>query len=196
MAFQAFVFGKLPAHGDFVRRGLSAEAQQLWDDWASGEIHGAREALGEEAFEGAHDFAPAFRFVSGPGGLGPHWRAGAVAPSVDSVGRRFVVVMGLDGLAPHEAAVLGCVLADRCEAALRGALVNALDADAAVADLAAEAPCEAELAVAKQLVTAIQGEGVWWRSGDASIQAGATPPAGLMMKAISELATSRIADER
>ena len=38
MAASPFLFGKLPAHGDFVSRGMEAAAQQVWDGWASGEI--------------------------------------------------------------------------------------------------------------------------------------------------------------
>jgi type VI secretion system protein ImpM len=90
----AFAFGKLPAHGDFVARGLDEAARAAWDAWASAGLQGARDALGD-GFEAAHDQAPPWRFRFGPGPFGAGWRTGAFAPSVDRAGRRFVIVLGV-----------------------------------------------------------------------------------------------------
>ncbi len=91
MTRRAMLFGKLPACGDFVARGLSPERQAAWDGWATQELAGAREALAAR-FEGAHDVAPPLAFRIAGEGL-----AGLVAPSIDSVGRRFVLIAGLSG---------------------------------------------------------------------------------------------------
>ena len=74
-----FVFGKLPAHGDFVSRGLSDAAREAWDSWATAALERLRD--GHPDFEDAHDAAAPWRFVAGPSTLGPGWRAGALAAS-------------------------------------------------------------------------------------------------------------------
>jgi type VI secretion system ImpM family protein len=89
----AFAFGKLPTHGDFVARGLSGRGRDAWDAWASAGLEEARTALGE-AFEARHDTAPPVRFSFGPGPFGEGWQVGAFAPSVDSIGRRFIILLG------------------------------------------------------------------------------------------------------
>lgn len=91
-----FAFGKLPAHGDFVARGLDEPGRAAWDAWASTGLQAARDELGD-SFEVAHDQAPAWRFRFGPSRFGVGWRTGAFAPSVDRSGRRFVVVLGVAG---------------------------------------------------------------------------------------------------
>jgi type VI secretion system ImpM family protein len=91
-----FAFGKLPAHGDFVARGLDEPARAAWDAWATAGLQAAHDALGE-GFEAAHERAPPWRFRFGPGRFGEAWRTGAFAPSVDRTGRRFVIVLGVDG---------------------------------------------------------------------------------------------------
>jgi len=196
MTTEPFIFGKLPSHGDFVWRGLSPEVRQLWDDWASGEIESARQTLDDEAaFDAAHDQAPVFRFVAGPSDFGEGWRAGAVAASIDSAGRRFLVIMGVNGLAGSEAAALGVVLAERCETALRTALLGALNADEALAELASVGPFEPELSAAAMLADDAKGAGVWWRSDEETIQGGALPPAGLLAGAMTKVAASGASDD-
>lgn len=83
------LFGKLPACGDFVMRGLLPQRQAEWDRWATSELAAAREALGA-AFETAHDAAPPLAFRCAEDG-GVY----VVAPSIDGVGRRFVLMAGL-----------------------------------------------------------------------------------------------------
>ena len=184
MAAEPFLFGKLPAHGDFVWRGLTPEAHELWDAWASSEIEAATTGLGDR-FETAHDQAMPCRFVAGPGDLAPGWRAGALAPSIDSAGRRFLVVVGFEGLAASEAMVLGAAIADRCEGVLRRALIEPLSADDAIESLAAVTPCAGEIAAANALGVESAAEGVWWRAGDSAIHNGAAPPVGLMTTALN-----------
>ena len=100
-----FAFGKLPAHGDFVARGLGASERDAWDAWASDSLERARRDLGE-AFEAEHDQAPPWRFAFGPGRFAQTWVAGALTPSIDRGGRRFVIVAwarGADGPAAARA---------------------------------------------------------------------------------------------
>lgn len=89
----AFAFGKLPTHGDFVARGLLGQDRETWDAWASVGLEEARLALGPD-FEARHDAAPPVRFSFGPGRFGGGWQVGAFAPSVDSIGRRFIILLG------------------------------------------------------------------------------------------------------
>lgn len=159
-----FLFGKLPAHGDFVTRGLVASAERAWDEWASGEIDAARARLGE-TFDVAHDAAPPCGFIVGPGPFGEGWRCGAAAPSVDSAGRRFLLVAGIDGLTGPEAAFAGLTIARSAEALIRTVLVGRLDADASLEALADAAPPPETLAAATVLA-ALPAVGLWWSFGD------------------------------
>lgn len=90
---QAFAFGKLPTHGDFVARGLTPDERMAWDAWSSTGLEEARATLGE-AFEPRHEAASPVRFAFGPGAFGAGWSTGALTASVDSAGRRFIVVLG------------------------------------------------------------------------------------------------------
>jgi type VI secretion system protein ImpM len=124
-----FLFGKLPAHGDFVCRGLDAGERDALDDWLSAEMAAAKAEFGD-GFEAAFDAAPPWRFA---------WpeaeacTAGAFAPSVDAVGRRFPVILGRRGLAGGQAAAA----AQSCEAALFGAMLDFWSADRLLDEVAA-----------------------------------------------------------
>lgn len=113
------LFGKLPAHGDFVSRGLSAVERSWWDERLSIGIARARAATGE-AFDALCNGAPPWRFRLHPG---KNAISGSVAVSIDRAGRRFpIVVARRDSSA-----------AAACEAALLRGLREGLDADAVVA---------------------------------------------------------------
>ncbi|HWF01032.1 MAG TPA: type VI secretion system-associated protein TagF, partial [Caulobacteraceae bacterium] len=112
-----------------MSRNISEPARTAWDAWFSEQLGAAREGLGE-AFDAAHDAAPPWRFVDGPGRFGQGWRAGAFAPSVDAVGRRFFVVMSAEAL-DEPSAGRGLSIAAAIEATLYEALAERLDADAA-----------------------------------------------------------------
>jgi type VI secretion system ImpM family protein len=88
-------FGKLPAHGDFVRRGLPEAFVQAWDGWVQQGILAAHNDLGEglEAFWA--DARPwTFRLTTGV--CGPAAMAGAVMPSRDSVGRLYPLTVAVE----------------------------------------------------------------------------------------------------
>lgn len=78
------LFGKLPAHGDFIARGLTAGDRTIFDDWLSASLADAREALGDR-FDECFDAAPPWRYR----GTG----AGALAASQDAAGRRFPALL-------------------------------------------------------------------------------------------------------
>lgn len=117
----AFLYGKLPAHGDFVGRGLEPTARDELDAWLAASLAHAREMLGGR-FDEAYDSAPPWRFA---------WRegrgttAGAMAASVDGVGRRYPILLALDGLAAAEVTSAAGLM----EGLLYTALAEGWDAD-------------------------------------------------------------------
>lgn len=117
----AWLFGKLPAHGDFVARGLPADQREALDDWLAGSMAAARADRGD-GFDAAYDQAPPWRFARESGG---RWEAGAMAPSMDGVGRRYPIVVAVTGL--DDAKVEGAV--EAVEALLYDALAEGWDAD-------------------------------------------------------------------
>lgn len=126
------LFGKLPSHGDFISRGLDLTACDAWDRWASEGLRAARELLGER-FEAAHDRAPPWRFIDGPGRFGRDWRAGSLAPSIDAAGRRFMIMLAADGLSSDQAGGGGEAIAEQMEGLIYQAFELGWDADAAIA---------------------------------------------------------------
>ncbi len=82
------LFGKLPAHGDFVHRDLPANFTNLWDEWLQRFVGGSQEQLGENWLD-IYLTSPIWRFVLSPGVIDEHMWAGVLLPSVDRVGRYF-----------------------------------------------------------------------------------------------------------
>lgn len=126
------LFGKLPAHGDFVRRALPRSFVEPWDAWLSQGMEAARAALGE-GWEAAWDAAPPWRFRLAPGACGPHAAMGVLVTSTDLVGRRFplTVVAVLPAAALPPPAPWFAALEEAALAARAGGL----DADALLARL-------------------------------------------------------------
>lgn len=85
-------FGKLPALGDFARRGLPMTFLQPWDDGMQGAMANARQRHGTR-WSAAWDTAPVWRFLLAPRICGMQAWAGIVGPSRDRVGRGFPMVM-------------------------------------------------------------------------------------------------------
>lgn len=188
-----FLFGKLPAHGDFVSRGLDGAGRQAWDIAASRLLDTAQSRLGPD-FAEAHGQAPPWRFVSGPGALGPDWRAGALAPSIDSAGRRFVLALGWDGLPLAEAHRLASVCGPAIEALAYDAIGQALTADEVLARLGDLAESEDGEAAPAPLAE----DGAWWTldiSGAVALaRRGAEPPADLLILSWPDTAVWRADD--
>ncbi|WP_052214647.1 type VI secretion system-associated protein TagF [Belnapia sp. F-4-1] len=144
--------GKLPAHGDFVRRALPPSFCEPWDAWLQAGMTAARHSLGD-GFDAAWASAPAWRFALPAGACGPEAVAGVMAASMDSVGRRFPLTLAATAPgaplwpAPWFAALEGL---------LRHARAEPLTADALAALL--PAPGEADPAEAP--------EPGWWTAGE------------------------------
>ena len=186
MPGRAFLFGKLPAHGDFVARGLTPDEQEAWDAWASAGLERARTELGD-GFEDAHDTAPPWRFIAAHQDA---WRVGSLACSVDSAGRRFVLVLGLAGLTSAEATSLGAYGAAAIETLLYEALAMTTPADEAVraVEAAAAGLDPTDLAAVRALSPSPAGRGAWWTLGGehhpAKVVPAGDPPGDLLLQVL------------
>lgn len=142
----AQLWGKLPAHGDFVSRGIGPDERDELDSWLAGSLERAKTA---DDWEDRYDEAPPWRLAWTDG---ERWTAGALAPSADRVGRRYPILLTLTGLADAQVEHA----ADLVENLLYDALSDDWTADRLHAAAAALAP-EASMAWAG-------GEG-WWTLG-------------------------------
>ena len=86
------LFGKLPSHGDFLRRRASDAFVDAWDAWLRECLAESRAALGERWLD-VYLTSPAWRFVCAPGACGPAPVIGLMVPSVDRVGRYFPLTL-------------------------------------------------------------------------------------------------------
>jgi len=82
------LFGKLPAHGDFIYRELPTRFINVWDEWLQGYVGGTQEQLGDRWLE-IYMTSPIWRFAFSEGVIDEHAWAGILLPSVDRVGRYF-----------------------------------------------------------------------------------------------------------
>ncbi len=133
-AVTAQIFGKLPTHGDFVARGLSAARRETLDAWLSGSLGRAQSRFGA-AFDELYDTAPPWRFAVADG---PAWLGGTLSPSVDAAGRRFPLLVARP--AATDAGAAGA--AAQCEDMIYAAFAGGWTVDrlhAALTDLAAPA---------------------------------------------------------
>jgi type VI secretion system protein ImpM len=81
-------YGKLPSHGDFLRRRMSDAFVGVWDPWLQDCIAASRSALGERWLD-VYLTSPAWRFACAGGVCGAAPVVGLMVPSVDRVGRYF-----------------------------------------------------------------------------------------------------------
>lgn len=82
------LFGKLPAHGDFIHRNLPTKLINEWDAWLQTFIGSTQERLGDTWLE-IYLTSPIWRFCLSAGTLDGNAWAGIWLPSVDRVGRYF-----------------------------------------------------------------------------------------------------------
>ncbi|WP_372731490.1 type VI secretion system-associated protein TagF [Novosphingobium sp.] len=80
------LFGKLPAHGDFVSRGIDALNRDALDLWLTAEMERAQSVWGD-SFERRYGAAPVWHFVETD--AAGNWSGGILCASTDRVGRRF-----------------------------------------------------------------------------------------------------------
>ena len=85
---QVGFYGKLPSHGDFLRRRVSDAFVDAWDAWLQECLAASRTALGARWLD-LYLTSPAWRFACAAGACGPAPVVGLLAPSVDQVGRYF-----------------------------------------------------------------------------------------------------------
>lgn len=96
------LFGKLPSHGDFLRRRVSDEFVRVWDPWLQDCIVSSQEILADRWLD-LYLTSPVWRFSCAAGACGAGSVIGVVVPSVDSVGRYFPLAIVADlptGLSP------------------------------------------------------------------------------------------------
>jgi type VI secretion system protein ImpM len=167
----AIVIGKLPSHGDFVARGVSAGERHELDEWLAGSMASAREEFGDR-FDEAFDEAPPFRFAWSD----ECWTAGALAASIDSAGRRFPLLVARGDLAQEQVGPA----ARLCEEAASEAIAAGWSADELLQAVAA-----AEIAPGTSQV--IDG---WWNEdlGDAGPRLKDRRPAGILSHMLASVA--------
>ncbi|MEK9765494.1 MAG: type VI secretion system-associated protein TagF [Thalassolituus sp.] len=86
------LFGKVPAHGDFITRQLPGDFLNVWDEWLQCVVAGSKEHLGDSWLD-IYLTSPIWRFVLRPGVVDANAWAGVLVPSVDSVGRYFPLTL-------------------------------------------------------------------------------------------------------
>jgi type VI secretion system protein ImpM len=86
------LYGKLPTHGDFLRRRVADDFIAAWDPWLQHCIADSRRILGEQ-WLATYLTSPVWRFAFGPHVCGAAPAAGLIVPSVDRVGRYFPLTL-------------------------------------------------------------------------------------------------------
>jgi type VI secretion system protein ImpM len=84
------LYGKLPAHGDFVTRNLNPNFIKVWDEWLQHFISTSQEQIGADWLD-IYLTSPIWQFVFSPGVIDSNMWAGLIMPSVDRVGRYFPI---------------------------------------------------------------------------------------------------------
>ncbi|HET7203753.1 MAG TPA: type VI secretion system-associated protein TagF [Steroidobacteraceae bacterium] len=86
------LYGKLPTHGDFLRRRVPDAFVVAWDRWLQASISHSRASLGDRWLD-VYLTSPAWRFACSAGACGSDAVAGLMVPSVDRVGRYFPLTL-------------------------------------------------------------------------------------------------------
>lgn len=136
-----FLFGKIPAFGDFVSRGLSTQMRHRWDAWCTTLLLDAQVRL-------ADDFDTQYRRATPRCFLmtqedSTAWQAGCVVASVDRAGRAFPFVLGISSRSPIEACA-ALEMGERIAAGVEAAFERQIDLDALVRWAAAAADDSAQ----------------------------------------------------
>lgn len=82
------LYGKLPAHGDFITRDLPPAFINIWDEWLQRGMLCSQEELGDNWLD-IYLTSPIWRFAISTGAIDDNNWAGIMIPSVDRVGRYF-----------------------------------------------------------------------------------------------------------
>jgi type VI secretion system protein ImpM len=89
---QIGLYGKLPTHGDFLRRRTPDGFVESWDPWLQESIAASRAILADRWLD-TYLTSPVWRFAFSADVCGPQPVGGVVAPSVDRVGRYFPLTL-------------------------------------------------------------------------------------------------------
>ena len=111
------LYGKLPSHGDFLRRRAPDSFVSVWDAWLQDALAASRAALGDRWLD-VYLTSPAWRFAASAGVFGAEPFGGVMVPSVDRVGRYFpltIVAQLPQHLAPLGAAIEANPFFERAE---------------------------------------------------------------------------------
>lgn len=136
MTLAAGLFGKLPAHGDFVARGWPDALVAQLDRWLADGLAALRGRLGDDGYAACLHAAPLWHMWLPMGDAAAVH--GVLTPTVDSAGRLFVLVAGALG-SPVDSWALASQqpgFAALAEAAAYRALAGEVDADGLCAALA------------------------------------------------------------
>ncbi|WP_054108159.1 type VI secretion system-associated protein TagF [Novosphingobium sp. AAP83] len=132
-ALSNWLFGKLPAHGDFVARGIDAPTRDALDLWLTAEMERGQAVWGD-SFAERYEAAPVWHFVDMD--AAGCWTGGILCASTDRVGRRFPLMFAAPAVDCENAAALSA----GCLTFLGQAFAQGWDADQlANAQVAAEA---------------------------------------------------------
>ena len=88
------IYGKLPAHGDFLVRNLPQTFIDVWDEWLQCVVAGSRNILADDWLE-FYLTSSVWRFGLNAGVIDQLCWAGILVPSVDSVGRYFPLTIAV-----------------------------------------------------------------------------------------------------
>jgi type VI secretion system protein ImpM len=184
------LYGKLPAHGDFVARGWDGAQVAALDAWLTGGLAAIRSGLDDDAFAARLTAAPLWRGYIPPGACGAAAMHLALAPSIDSAGRYFFIAGGVAGdAAPVWAAASQSPgFADAVEAATYEALGGALDADAYAAAIAAVAPA-ADARAEFLAGVSLPDSSAWWVADPAE-----GGPVGVRSRTVDAALLARLVD--
>ena len=131
-AFGPGYFGKIPARGDYLARGLPPSFLDPWEDWLHTVWHTGQQRFGDVWSPLIAD-GPAWRFVLDEDVCGPDAVAGLLVPSHDKLGRVFPLslVAAIPGRSdPAALAVTASGWYGRAEALLRKALTPDINLEA------------------------------------------------------------------
>lgn len=131
------VYGKIPAHGDFVNQNLPRHFLDSWDHWMQQSVLASQESLGEAWLE-HFLISPVWRFVLPVNAIDGQVWAGIILPSVDKVGRYYPLTL----VSPISASVGICEFLTKAkpwfaslESAAMTMLENGLDVDGLMNEL-------------------------------------------------------------
>ncbi|MBS0979652.1 type VI secretion system-associated protein TagF [Acetobacter thailandicus] len=97
MPEQAGFCGKLPARGDFIRRGLSETLVSCWDNWVARNLAYTHTVITQDEWIKGWVIAPLWRLSLPAGHLSEQPVSGLIMPSIDKAGRYFPFFAGVEG---------------------------------------------------------------------------------------------------